>query len=915
MLDSGSIKLRLPLFIVVLFGAIVGGFAWSADRHLKESLERTAGTRLERASERVLQLLSESVARVRGEVTKAASDPALAQAIARRDSGSAAAARRILAVTPAPATQPVTRSLWSRRCDLVLTVGPAMPAGLRNDCPFVAGGGLSLTRQTDSGAWVQPLVARGGSLSYRVVAPVVGGTSDTLGYLVDTRIIRPNESGRVIGALIGKDVAVLFGNASGPSLWTDLSRQVDGPALTRVRDAWSVYKGAAGRRELGVARDVPLTPWTLLVTLPRATVLEPEYSMLRELALIALACLALGIAGAWVIGRHVTAPLLDLTDAAEDMAHGRYARRVESRRTDELGRLIAAFNRMAAQVEESSEQLKSQALELELQAQEAQDLAHELEVSNQELSEALEEATLARRDSSNVEWLLDEVLVQAPVGIAVFDLDMRYVRLNQATAEIHGVPLAAHFGRRPGEVLPELREFEEPLLAHVLATNERVRDQRIAVTLPNGSRRHWISSCFPIRSAAGEVIGVGTVLVDITAQQELEAQFLQAQKMEAVGRLAGGIAHDFNNLLTVITSYSSMAVGTLRTQDPLYDDMCEIKSAAERAARLTRQLLAFSRKQVMRPQLLNLGQLAEEMKAMLERLIGEDVKLELALAPDTGEVSADPGQLEQVIMNLVVNARDAMPNGGQVTIETTNVAFSTEMSITELGRPAGEYVLLTVTDTGTGMSAETQSNLFEPFFTTKGTGQGTGLGLSTVYGIVKQSGGDIHVWSELGRGTIIRLYLPRVASLDSASARRHTPAEPTEPGGAETILLVEDDAPLRQLASRVLREAGYTVLDSRTPTEAVLTGTHHQGEVHLLLTDVVMPQMSGRTVAELLTRQRPGLSVLYMSGYTDDDVVRRGVLATAETAFLQKPFTPGELLRQVRDTLDARGALDRAQPG
>jgi PAS domain S-box-containing protein len=549
-----------------------------------------------------------------------------------------------------------------------------------------------------------------------------------------------------------------------------------------------------------------------------------------------------------------------------------------------------------------------QAAELQSRAEQAQDLAQELELSNQELIDALEEATLARRDVTTAESLLDEVIVQAPVGIAVFDQEMRYIRLNQAVADIHGVPLESHYGQRPGEVLPAVQDLEEPLLERVLATGEEVLDQRLSRVMPDGTKRHWLFNCFPIRRDDGALTGVGSILVDNTAHQELEARLLQAQKMDAVGRLAGGIAHDFNNLLTVITSYSGMALGSLRANDPLYHDMREIQSAAERAARLTKQLLAFSRKQVLRPELLDLSYVASEMESMLKRLIGEDVVLDLHLAADLGAISADPGQIEQVIMNLVVNARDAMPDGGHVGIETMNVSRIDERLSADDGAGTGEYVLLSVTDTGTGMSEATQANLFEPFFTTKAVGSGTGLGLATVYGIVKQSGGDIRVRSELGRGTSFRIYFPCVPRPEVD--RRRTPAAGLTVGGRETILLVEDDAPLRQLAARLLRDAGYTVLDTHTPTEAVLTGTHHPGTIDLLLTDVVMPQMSGRTVAELLTKQRPSLNVLFMSGYTDDEVVRRGVVAT-DTLFLQKPFTPAQLLSLVR-TVISEGARARA---
>jgi signal transduction histidine kinase/CheY-like chemotaxis protein len=902
-----SIKFRLPLLIVALFGAIVMGFGWSAHRHLTKAFERAAGTRLERASDQLAGLLTQSVTALLADVKKVSTDPVIARAITHPDSASIGAARQALTSKTAAVSQLATRNLWSRDCSLIVSVSDAGPRAAPVGCPASPARARTLLRPSGDVSWMQPFMPHGDSVSYETVTPIVLAGKDTIGYLDEIRLLRSGATIKLIEGLIGKDVQVMLGNVSG-NLWSDMSVQVQGPSRLPAADSgWMRFPDPKGVTQIGVSRHIPRTPWMVLVQLPRADVVAPETETMRELGLMALVCLLIGVAGSWMVSRHVTAPLGELTRVAEEMAHGDYTRRVAGDRADELGRLVASFNKMARQVDESTEEMKTQALELELQAEESQDLAHELEISNQELSEALEEATSARRDTTVAERLLDEVLVQAPVGIAVFDREMRYVRLNQAVADIHGVPIEAHLGKRPGEVLRTLGDMKEPLLERVLRTGERVLDQVLSGTLQGTTKRHWLASCFPIRGPSGEVTGVGAILVDNTAQHELEAQFLQAQKMEAVGRLAGGIAHDFNNLLTVITSYSSLALGSLRTDDPLFEDMGEIRSAAERAARLTKQLLAFSRKQVMRPQRIDLSQLAMEMERMLQRLIGEDVTLEMELEPELGDISADPGQIEQVIMNLVVNARDAMPSGGRVVIQTSSVDFASELSMTELGRPAGQYVVLTVTDTGTGMSEETQANLFEPFFTTKGLGLGTGLGLSTVYGIVKQSGGDIHVRSEIGRGTTFKIYLPRLPG-NGARPSDQAPATVTSQGGSERILLVEDDEPLRNLAARVLRDAGYTVLDTRTPTEAVLTGTHFGGSIELLLTDVVMPEMSGRTVAELLTQQRPGLSVLYMSGYTDDDVLRRGVLAT-ETEFLQKPFTPEQLLHHVRRALDARRAM------
>jgi two-component system, cell cycle sensor histidine kinase and response regulator CckA len=385
-------------------------------------------------------------------------------------------------------------------------------------------------------------------------------------------------------------------------------------------------------------------------------------------------------------------------------------------------------------------------------------------------------------------------------------------------------------------------------------------------------------------------------------RQKLEAQLQLAQKMEAVGRLAGGVAHDFNNLLSVILSYAGFATEALREGDPLRDDIEEIRRAGARAADLTRQLLAFSRRQVLEPKVLEPCRVVADMEKMLRRLIGEDVRLELVLPPESGLVKADPGQLEQVIMNLVVNARDAMPDGGTITIEVAQVELDEEYAARHIAVTPGSYMLLSISDTGCGMDETTRQRLFEPFFTTKEKGKGTGLGLSTVYGIVKQSGGNIWAYSEPGQGTVFKVYLPRVKEDSSAAVTRRTQECPAI--GTETIVVVEDDDAVRNLTVRILRAAGFKVLTAANGGEALRACEQHPGEIHLLLTDVVMPQMSGRQLAERLVKVRPGLRVLYMSGYTDDAIVHHGVLEPG-TKFVSKPFTSAELTRKVREALAA----------
>ncbi len=390
---------------------------------------------------------------------------------------------------------------------------------------------------------------------------------------------------------------------------------------------------------------------------------------------------------------------------------------------------------------------------------------------------------------------------------------------------------------------------------------------------------------------------------DVTERHALEQQLRQAQKMEAVGRLAGGIAHDFNNLLMVISGYSEFLLERLGADPQLRTPAQEIASASERASSLTRQLLAFSRKQMLAPRIVNLNEVAGENLKMLSRMIGEDIDLVLVPGENLWSVRADAGQIEQVIMNLAVNARDAMPSGGKLTLETANVSLDEEYARGHAPLPAGDYVMVAISDTGAGMDAETQSHIFEPFFTTKGT-KGTGLGLSTVYGIIKQSGGYIWVHSEVGKGTTFKIYLPRVVSAEAlAHIAAPLEAKKVEPG-TETILLVEDEANLRYLARQYLEKQGYKVIEAADGAVAMQIAVAHEAVIHLLLTDVIMPGMNGRELAQRISEIRPNVKILYMSGYTENVIGHNGTL-DAGVRLLQKPFNLRDLRNKVREVLDA----------
>ena len=515
------------------------------------------------------------------------------------------------------------------------------------------------------------------------------------------------------------------------------------------------------------------------------------------------------------------------------------------------------------------------------------------------------------RDDLMSQQLLAGILDAIPVRVFWKDEDLVYLGCNAAFARDAGFADPREIiGKDDYQLVwREQAELYRSADREVIDSNQPKLFMVEPQTTPSGDLITLLTSKVPLHGPQGEVRGMLGTYLDITDRVRAEAQRDQvseqlrvAQKMEAIGSLAGGVAHDFNNLLSVILSYTDFALEAVRRDDPLRGDLLEVKGAAERAAVLTRQLLAFSRKQVLQPVPTNLNAIATGLDKMLQRIVGEDVELRQALAPDLGRTRADPGQIEQVLMNLVVNARDAMPTGGRLTISTANLELDAVAAARHDVAP-GAYVSVTVADSGCGMDAPTRDRVFEPFFTTKEKGRGTGLGLSTVYGIIKQSDGAIWVDSEPGQGTAVHICLPQDLSAPSVTAVQY-PAVASRPTGSETILVVEDDAVLRDVVQRSLGAAGYTVLAAAGGEEALRLAGVHSGPIHLLLTDVVMPSMSGRAVAEELVRERPTLDVLYMSGYTGDALGHHGVLE-AGTHFLAKPFTPSDLTRRVREVLDS----------
>jgi len=497
------------------------------------------------------------------------------------------------------------------------------------------------------------------------------------------------------------------------------------------------------------------------------------------------------------------------------------------------------------------------------------------------------------RLSLAVEQAAEAILITDPSGIISY--------VNPAFERVTGYARAEVLGQNPRLLKSGKHgeEFYRDLWGTLL--RGEVWSGRVINRRKDGTTYEAEAVISPVRDMAARIVNFVAVQRDVTHERQLEEQVRQSQKIEAVGRLAGGVAHDFNNLLTIISGYSDLLLARLDAEDPTRGHVSEIKKASDRAASLTRQLLAFSRRQVLAPQVLDLNHVVANIHKMLRRLIGEDIDLVMVPAQNLGQVRVDPGQIEQVLLNLVVNARDAMPQGGKIVIETANVALDSSYAGGHFPVNSGPYAMLAVSDSGCGMSAEIQSHIFEPFFTTKEQGKGTGLGLAMVYGIVKQSEGYIWVYSEVGKGTAFKIYFPRVDAQPPQQEAAKVSRERAV--GAETILLVEDEHSLRALVRGLLEGVGYTVLEAHDGENALLSSGDYDGRIHLLLTDVVMPRMSGPDLALQLTASRRDMKVLYMSGYADDAIVRHGVLAS-NAAYLQKPFTPETLARKVREVLD-----------
>ena len=856
------IRFRLPLLICGLLTVVVALYAGAAYRDEDRSETENTIQRMRDVSVQITDLLTTSMQQVLAQ-TRSPATVAMARrfltAPSPRDRDLAFDSLRVLA-------RPLTTSggfdlLDSNGTRLRTTAEAHPPVEYRRVREL-----MQLVSANDTSA-VGQLYALGDSVYYPILVGV-DAADQRVGYvLYRRRVSSSRASGELITKLIGSDARLRFGNVSG-DVWSDLYLRVPAPPRGDTISAGILdFKNQDGSAWLASSVNLARTPWQLRVEFPKTKLSARMRETLISHTALGVLVLVVGAALAFLLTRGITMALSQIGDAAAAISAGQYSRRVAVTSRDELGALGSAFNNMASSVGDTRRQLEEK-------------------ISDLAASEA--RYRMLFKENPHPMWVYDR---ETLAFLAVNDTAVAHYGYER---EEFARMVVSDLCACDGQAIPADQGAPCVDAAQNGGTvRQRLKDGRV-IFVELSSHDIWFD-------------GRRAKLVlshDVTEQRRLEEHFRQAQKLEAVGRLAGGIAHDFNNLLTVILAECDLALADGVSRDSTRGSVGEIRKAAERAAILTRQLLSFSRRQVAEPSGLCVNSVVNDLSTMLTRLIGEDIDLKIQLDPLIGSTRADRGQIEQVLLNLVVNARDAMPEGGTLRIATENVRLEDAFARTNGSQSAGSYVALIVSDTGVGMSPDVQSHLFEPFFTTKGRGRGTGLGLATSYGIVRQTGGHFSVDSEPGMGTTMKVYLPRTempvhgAAIDEARANL---------GGTETILLVEDEAPVRAVASRTLASRGYTVIPAEDGEEALRRLDAHTGPLHLLLTDVVLPRIGGRELADRVRELRPDIRVLFMSGYTDDAILESR-LKERDVVLLQKPFTIASLARTVRDVLDEAAA-------
>ena len=837
-----SLNLKLPLLIGVLLATVMGVFTALAYRAASRAALESASARLEMVTAQFASLLGGEVDGALRMLRASATDSTLvafASGSPAAEPG-ALAFLRALARDTSPGSAAELRDA-AGRARLTARPETALDSALAAAAPA----------RPDSAA-VGEFYLHDGRIYYEFGTPIRSASGDPLHLVVRRRLGGPQGGMKELVGVIGTDAALLLGNRDG-TVWGELGSDLDGPAAGMARDG--VYQ-RDGATRLGSRVELAGTPWALGAEFPRAAVVRGAQALARDVGLVALVVLSLGTGLGWVLSRRLTLPLTQLTAQAESLAGGGTAAAVPGDQ-DEIGRLSAVFHTMVNRVEEGQERLRTAAAQYRLLF----DL------------------------NPNPMWVFDRAT-------------LAFLAVNEAAVHKYGYTRNEFLGM----TLLDIRPAED--------------GPRVVEAVRSGPEEHGTSSWrhvtrdgklldVEITGRSLEFAGRAAELVlaqDVTERRALEAQLRQSQKMEAVGRLAGGVAHDFNNILTVIQTASEFLLADLGPDDRRRDDAVEISSAAHRATALTRQLLAFGRQQVFELRLLDLNEVVRPLEPMLRRVVEANVHVVTHLAPGLGTIEADTTQIEQVILNLVLNARDAITGNGTILIETANIVLDDTYPRSLLVAPPGPYVVLTVTDTGSGMDAATQARIFEPFYTTKEFGQGTGLGLATVYGIVKQLGGQIWVYSEVGQGTTFKLYFRRHEGAGTAP-EAPAPRTPRRETAGARILLVEDDAPVRTAVRRVLERHGHTVIEAETGGEVtgILADPAHG--VDLVISDMVMPGMTGIELRRAVHAIDPAIPVLMMSGYSHEAITR---LASREVLgpMIEKPFTVDGLLQKIEDVLD-----------
>jgi PAS domain S-box-containing protein len=860
-----SLERRVTLSVTLLLVVVIGGMFWLSRSRVVDAVSSAEMSRLKTSAGQLGQTLTAQATRLTEEIGGIAAAPGLRGALSAGASQSAVdlAASTLDASVRGTTIHDV--ALLNINGDVIATAGGP---GARLSKPDRAS-----RFETVTGPTIGPLMARGDTVAYAITAPVAGLGGAPIGYVVATRLLTGGaESATLLGGLVGRGARVLMANADG-SLTTDLTKPVTRSEYPGSSGSAATYMDADGRIVLGASAPITGTPWMVIVEAPRVEALQAAHRFTRDSGIAGAIFIVLGALLSGLLIRRAMRPLGEVTAAAREIAAGDMSRRAVVRGRSEIAVLGEAFNRMVERVGRSAHDLTSR--------------ANQLEASNKELNES--------------EAKYRSLFEHLPDGIVVHH-DDQILFANPAARRLLGVATDTDLANR--SMMDFIAPFDRGTVRDVIEqiTAKAQPLPTMEVRLQRADRRIATVEATSMPLRVNGSAAVQTVLHDVTERRLLEEQFRQSQKMDAVGRLAGGVAHDFNNLLTVIQAHAEFALSPTGTDDERRRDIEEIRRTADAAARLTRQLLTFSRKQSVTPTQIDLNESISGMLGMLQRLIGDNIEVVIVGGDQLAGIWADEGQIQQVLLNLAVNARDAMPEGGVLRFETANITVGDGyVGAASVAIPPGDYVMLAVQDTGIGMTEEIRSRVFEPFFTTKQAGRGTGLGLSTVYGIVKQAGGHIWVYSEPGMGTAFKVFFPPHSSGEAAP-----PVLAVADGTGERqghLVVVEDDASVRTAVVRTLRGAGYSVREAAN-AEAALGLLNTADPIDLLITDLIMPGMPGVELLDLARSLRPGLPAIVLSGYSEQPGARVGRLPD-QALFIEKPVSPAELIRRVTQLLTA----------